>query len=236
MTNLHELQFYATPEHVCSYLPDRQARTLFVDPKAQLIAQDYAALSELGFRRSGEHVYRPHCTNCSACISVRIPVDRFRFTRNQKRVLKINSDLTCQPEKATFTQEHYELYERYICARHPDGDMYPPSEEQYRSFLTSSRFDTRFYAYRHQHQLVAVSVIDPLPNGLSAIYTFFDPDLPRRSLGRYAILQAILHTRSEGGEHLYLGYWVRGCQKMDYKILYTPIQILHKGRWIDAIK
>ncbi len=234
MTNLHELQFYATPEHVCSYLPDRQARTLFVDPKAQLNTLDYATLSELGFRRSGEHIYRPHCSDCAACISVRIPVKHFQLSRNQKRVLKTNNDLTCQPMKASFTQEHYDLYERYIRARHHDGDMYPPSEDQYRSFLTCSNFDTRFYEYRNQSQLVAVSVIDPLPNGLSAIYTFFDPDLPRRSLGRHAILQAIEHTKSEGLAYLYLGYWVRGCQKMDYKILYNPIQILHNGRWVNA--
>ncbi|OMH32724.1 arginyltransferase [Motiliproteus sp. MSK22-1] len=231
MTDLRELQFYATPEHPCSYLSDRQAKTLFADPKAELNRTDYSALSDLGFRRSGPHVYRPHCGGCSACISARIPVDCFKLSKSQKRVFRNNQDLTVRPTAPVYSDELYDLYERYINHRHFDGDMYPPSPEQFRSFLVDSKQDTFFYQFKSADRLLAVAVVDRLDQGLSAIYTFFDPDESHRSLGKFSILKQIEAVRDQNLPYLYLGYWIKGCQKMNYKIDYRPIQLLLDGHW-----
>ncbi len=236
MTNLRELQFYATPEHPCSYLSNRQAKTLFVDPKAELDQTGYSVLSDLGFRRSGPHVYRPHCNGCNACISARIPVDTFTRSRNQNRVMRSNQDLKLRITRPLYSDEIYSLYERYINHRHADGDMYPPSPEQFESFLVKTEQDTCFYQFSTDKELVAVAVVDRLDQGLSAIYTFFAPEHEHRSLGRYAILRQIAVTRELGLPFLYLGYWIKGCQKMDYKIEYRPIQLLLDGHWIEMKK
>ncbi len=236
MTELRELQFYATPEHPCSYLANRQAKTLFVDPKAELDRSGYSVLSDLGFRRSGPHVYRPHCNGCTACISARLPVDQFQLSRSQKRVLRRNHDLSLRITAPTMSDELYDLYQRYISARHADGDMYPPSVEQFESFLVRSEQETYFYQFRSESELLAVAVVDQLDQGLSAIYTFFDPQVRHRSLGRYAILKQIQAAQQQQLEFLYLGYWIKGCQKMDYKIEYRPIQLLLDGQWMQLNK
>nr|WP_242521643.1 arginyltransferase [Motiliproteus sp. SC1-56] len=231
---MRELQFYATPEHPCSYLPRRQAKTLFVDPSAELDQCNYSLLSDLGFRRSGPHIYRPHCEGCSACISARIPVNLFRPNRGQRRVLRRNQDLEMRISEPHFSEELYQLYRRYITARHADGDMYPPSPEQFDSFLIRSNHHTRFYQLHHHERLVAVAVMDQLDQGLSAIYTFFEPEMAHRSLGQYAILRQIEITREHNHPFLYLGYWIRGCQKMAYKTNYRPIQLLINGQWVHC--
>ncbi len=231
MTDLQQLQFYATPEHSCSYLENRRAKTIFVDPDALLDKNNYSRLSDLGFRRSGNHIYRPHCQNCSACISARIPVALFRPSKSQKRVLRLNQDLLTCSRAPTYTDEYYALYERYIRVRHHDGDMHPSSIEQFESFLVQSQFNTRFIEFRHDQTLLAVAVVDYLEQGISAIYTFFDPDLPHRSLGKLAILRMIQQAHLEGLPYLYLGYWIKNCQKMAYKADYQPIQLLIEGHW-----
>lgn len=233
MTDLHQLQFYATPEHPCSYLPGRQAKTLFVDPKADLDTADYSTLSDLGFRRSGPHVYRPHCSGCRACISARLAVERFRPSKTQKRILRLNADLETEVVDPLSSAEIYHLYERYISERHHDGDMYPPSEEQFRSFLVESDQQTRFMLFRAGRRLLAVAVIDQLEHGLSAIYTFFDPDEQRRSLGTYAVLSQIHYATQKGLRYLYLGYWIQNCRKMEYKIRYQPVELLVEGCWLE---
>ncbi|MEH6628200.1 MAG: arginyltransferase [Motiliproteus sp.] len=231
MTDLRELQFYATPDHPCSYLNNRQAKTLFVDPKAVLEQSGYSVLSDLGFRRSGPHVYRPHCSGCNACISARIPVQQFRTTKNQKRVLRTNQDLRLEITRPHFSDQLYGLYEDYINARHADGDMHPPSPEQFESFLVNSEQNTYFYQFHCGSDLLAVAVVDQLDQGLSAIYTFFNPNESKRSLGRFCILQQIQAAQNLELPFLYLGYWIKGCQKMDYKIEYRPIQLLFDGHW-----
>ncbi len=235
MTDLNSLQFYATPEHTCSYLPDRQARTLFVDPKQHVDGLTYSVLSDLGFRRSGPHIYRPHCKGCDACISVRIPVQRFQFSRNQKRILNRNRDLSLILEPPRLTASCYQLYKRYIESRHDDGDMYPPSREQFISFLIKSDQQTAFYKFYQQGKLVMVSVVDRLDQGLSAIYTFYDPDLDKRSLGTYSILRLIQFSQQEEVRYLYLGYWIEACRKMSYKVRYRPLQLLRDGQWLELI-
>lgn len=232
MTELARLKFYATQPHPCSYLPAEQATTLFLDPSQPMDAQVYAQLSDMGFRRSGDHLYRPHCQQCRACVPARIPVNDFLPDRQQKRILKRNAHLEVRSLPADFEEEHYALYARYIEGRHADGDMYPPSREQYLSFLVRDLPFTRFYEFREDGRLLAVAVTDVLPNGLSAVYTFYDPDEEKRSLGRYAILWQIGETARLGLDAVYLGYWIKDCRKMSYKTQYRPLELLVNSRWV----
>ena len=233
MTNLRSLNFYATPGHSCSYLSNREAKTLFVDPQAIIAKDTYSQLSDLGFRRSGRHVYRPHCDQCQACISVRVPVEKFKVSKSQKRIIARNEDLKVRVVSPQLTPEYYGLYERYIIARHADGDMYPPSEDQFLSFLVEGDQDSVFFEFRDsENKLLALSVCDFLSQGISAIYTFFDPDQARRSLGSYAILWQINECERLGLPYLYLGYWVKDCRKMNYKLSFRPIELLLDSNWV----
>ena len=231
MTEMANLKFYATQPHPCSYLDDEQATTLFLDPSQPMDADVYARLSMLGFRRSGNHLYRPHCQDCQACIPARIPVEQFIPNRQQRKILRRNADLQVLAAKPHFNEDYYDLYLRYIETRHADGDMYPPSREQFSTFLVTSLPFARFFEFRLDEQLLAVAVTDILPNGLSAVYTFFDPRHEHRSLGRYAILWQIAETARLNLDALYLGYWIKNCRKMSYKTQYRPIELLINQRW-----
>jgi len=232
MTELARLKFYATQPHSCSYLPDEQATTLFLDPSQPMDVNVYADLSEMGFRRSGDHLYRPHCQNCNACVPARIPAARFIPNRQQRRILKRNADLTVSAARPTFKEEYFELYRRYIETRHADGDMYPPSRDQFSTFLVRDLPFCWFYEFRLEGRLMAVAVCDLLPNGLSAVYTFYEPDEERRSLGRFAILWQITEAVRQDLEAVYLGYWIKNCKKMNYKTQYRPIELLINQRWV----
>ena len=230
-----ERQFYLTPAHPCSYLPGREAQTLFLDPRDTIDPSLYQGLSEHGFRRSGGHLYRPHCRDCNACVPTRIPVARFKPKRSQRRVLNRNTDLSIRLEPATFSQRYYELYERYLHGRHQDGDMYPPSADQFRSFLLSQWSNSVFLCSYLEDELVAVAVTDQQPDGLSAIYTFFDPERSGRGLGTFSVLKQIELCRENGLSNLYLGYWIRESRKMRYKIEYRPVELFIKGRWRSLV-
>ncbi|MDX1754806.1 MAG: arginyltransferase [Marinobacter sp.] len=231
MTNLKTLAFFATPPHDCSYLPDREATTMFVDPRADINKRLYSQLTTLGFRRSGSHYYRPHCESCNACVPVRLNAHQFRLDRGQRRVLKRNADLHCELVPAAFTEEYYQLYRTYIEQRHSDGDMYPPSREQFTSFLVEGATDTGFLEMRLAGRLVGLAVVDALEDGLSAIYTVFDPGEEQRSLGTFAILWQIEEVRRRRANYLYLGYWIKACRKMNYKTRFRPIEALIEGHW-----
>ncbi|RMF13326.1 MAG: arginyltransferase [Gammaproteobacteria bacterium] len=231
MTNLRTLIFYATPEHDCSYLPDRQAVTLFVDPSLPVSDTLYTRLSQIGFRRSGQHYYRPKCHNCQACVPVRVPVWDFEWKRTHRRVLKANAHLTLQNRPVDFYPEHFDLYCRYIEARHRDGDMYPPSREQYDSFLLDARPGSFLMEFREHDAVVCVAVVDRLQDGLSAIYTFFSPDHPRNSLGTLAILHQIHQCQLFSLPYLYLGYWIEHSPKMAYKNRFTPLEYYINQEW-----
>jgi len=228
-------QFYLTPAHPCSYLPGREAQTLFLDPRDTINQDLYQGLTEHGFRRSGGHLYRPHCGECQACVPTRIPVDRFEPRRSQRRVLARNADLTLRLEPAIFSRRYYELYARYIQGRHRDGDMYPPSTDQFRSFLLSQWSNSVFLNSYLDSELIAVAVTDQQAKGYSAIYTFFDPDHVDRSLGTFSILKQIEHCRRTGIPHLYLGYWIRESRKMRYKVDFRPVELLMDGRWTTLV-
>jgi arginine-tRNA-protein transferase len=230
---LSDKQFYLTPSHPCSYLDDRSARTLFLDPRETVSQSLYGMLSLAGFRRSGSHLYRPHCDGCQACVPVRVPIDRFRWSRRFRRVAAANADLRLALEEPAFTRSYFDLYARYIEGRHWDGDMFPPSEDQFRSFLLCNWSRTLFLTMYDGPTLVALAVTDQLDDGLSAIYTFFDPALDERSLGVYAVLSQIAECRRRGLPYLYLGYWIRDCAKMRYKTDYRPVELLVNNRWVQ---
>lgn len=232
MSSSVNLKLFATHPHACSYLDEREATTVFIDPDAKVDKSLYSRLSALGFRRSGQHVYRPHCAQCNACIPMRIPVDHFKPSRSQRRVLKRNQDLTLRVFESGDSDEFYDLYARYISARHRDGDMYPPSRSQYDGFLTSQWQITRFLAAYSDDKLVGVAVCDLLDEGLSAVYTYFDPKLDQRSLGTWFILQQLLWVEQLRLPYLYLGYWIDACDKMRYKAKFQPQQRLINGVWV----
>lgn len=231
MASLSNLKVFATHPHQCSYLSEQQATTLFIDPDTYIDVDLYTALSEIGFRRSGPHVYRPHCQACTACTPARVPVTEFAASRQQRKTINRNRHLAVNEISSISGDEHYQLYQRYISQRHTDGDMYPPSKEQYDSFLLNSIGNTHYYEFRRDRQLVAVAVTDQMSNGLSAIYTFFDPKLERLSLGKYAILWQIQRARELNLPYLYLGYWIKNCRKMSYKTDYRPLQLLINNHW-----
>lgn len=232
-TDFNLLSFYATPPHDCSYLPEREAITVFADPNHPKDTRLYGALSSHGFRRSGKHIYRPQCPGCDACIPVRLPIREFHPRRRHRRTWKANSDLTIEAKEPLFDQEHFELYRRYLATRHPGGSMDNPSEGQYMEFLTSPWSETTFYELRLPGgKLAAVAVADRVEDGLSAVYTFFDPALQQRSLGIYAILLEISEAERQGLELLYLGYWIRETAKMSYKADFQPLEYLQGGGWM----
>lgn len=233
MSALKDLKLYATHPHPCSYLEGQQAKTLFIDPEVEISVAQHSRLSEIGFRRSGDHLYRPWCDHCQACMPCRIVVDDFHPTRSYRRILKRNSDLQVSQTEDIETAEYYALYQRYIRLRHQDGDMFPPSWEQYRSFLGARCDTTVYHAFRHKDgQLLGLMVSDQLDHGLSAVYTFFEPEEQKRSLGTWAILWQIEECRKLGLPYLYLGYFIRDCQKMAYKQQFRPQELLLKGRWV----
>ena len=228
---LQPITLYLTPEHPCSYLEEQQATTVFADPSISKHVHLYSQLTQLGFRRSGEHLYKPHCNQCNACISARIPVQEFIWARKFKRVLQKNQDLDISVLPMGYTPERYDLYAHYVCNRHGEGDMYPPSIDQFKSFLICSWQESLAVEFRLQDQLIAVAVIDELEDGLSAIYTFFDTQHKQRSLGKLAILWQIQHALQNQLAYIYLGYWISNCDKMSYKANFQPLDLLLSNGW-----
>ena len=227
---MQSLRLLMGSAHACGYLKDRHARSAFVDPAFPLEPGLYGALLDQGFRRSGDYAYRPMCLNCRACQSARIVSEAFVPDRAQKRCWRRNADLHTSVGR-NLGDEHYALYRRYLSARHPDGGMDPEDADAFREFLACGWGATEFWEFRDGDELVAVSVVDRIPKGLSAVYTFFDPDRAERSLGTYAILSQIERARAEHLPHVYLGYWVPGSAKMDYKRRYQPLEVLRGGQW-----
>lgn len=226
------LRFFQTSTHPCSYLPGQEATTVFMDPEQPLTTTLYSRLITAGFRRSGSHLYRPGCEHCQACISCRVRVREFKYNRRFKRVWYRNEDLMVRELPDLEEQQFFALYARYIIVRHPNGDMYPPTPEQFQSFIQTRAPSTRFYGFHVDEALVAVCILDELDHGLSAMYTFFDPTMADRSLGVYAILWQIEKARRMNLPYLYLGYWIKACDKMRYKTEYRPLELLVGGKWV----
>lgn len=225
------VRLYTSPPHACAYLDEREAVTQFIDPSQGMDSRLYSQLVEVGFRRSGEFVYRPRCNSCQACRPARIPTASFKPSRAQRRNWRHNRDLNVRSIPAGFQDEHFALYRSYMGARHAGGDMDVTNPERYREFLLSSWGDTWCYEFRLGPRLLAVAMVDRLVQGLSAVYTFFDPAYAERGLGTFAVLWEISDARSNGLPWLYLGYWIKECPKMSYKNRFHPLEIYRDGLW-----
>lgn len=233
MTNypVISIPLFLNQEHQCGYLDNRLEQSAFVHPDCVLTSQVYSQLIEHGFRRSGDLVYKPLCRQCSACIPVRIVVDDFRPSRSQKRILRNQALISENIKPAVFEQTHYDLYLKYQQARHSGGGMANSSSEEYINFLSSSWCNTTFIEYHIKDRLVAVAIFDQLNRALSAVYTFFDPDFSQYSLGNYAVLWQIQYAKKLQLPWLYLGYWIKDCQKMSYKNKFRPFQAFIGEEW-----
>lgn len=228
------IPLFLTSQHPCSYLEGELARSVFVAPSFHLLPAHYSRLIEQGFRRSGDKIYAPHCSQCSACIPARLAVAEFRPNKSQKRCLKKNMNTKAVIKPAVFEQAHYDMYLRYQTIRHSSGSMAESSPEEYINFLASTWCDTLFVEFLINNELAAIAVVDQFSNAWSAVYTFFEPGFSSYSLGVYAVLWQIEQAKLQGREFLYLGFWIKQCKKMAYKIDYQPLQLLVGNEWIEA--
>ena len=228
---LSALHFYLTAPYPCSYLPDLQARSQVATPAFLISTPVYSGLVRHGFRRSGAYTYRPHCDGCHACVPLRVLAKQFTANRSQRRAWAQHAHLEASLHPLQDNAEHYELYQRYQCARHPNGGMDNDDHGSYRNFLLQSHVDSLLVEFREQGMLRMVSVIDLLGDGLSSVYTFYEPDLPRARFGVYNVLWQIELCRKLALDFVYLGYWIERSRKMAYKTGYQPAQGLIDGIW-----
>ncbi|WP_163930810.1 arginyltransferase [Paraferrimonas sp. SM1919] len=228
---LNQLTFGISGQSPCSYLEDRLQRIIAPFDEQPLNAKLYQQLIEIGFRRSGDHVYRPHCIGCNQCQSLKVSCHEFNASKSQKRILaKAKAfEFTWHDE---VQDDFYPLYEKYITARHQDGDMYPPSKEQFMGFLPCQWLAVRYLAIYHGKKLIGVGVFDQLALGLSAVYSFFEPEYESYSIGKLSVLQAIKQCQKMSLPFMYLGYYIEPCSKMNYKTQFKPHQLYNGEAWV----
>lgn len=227
------VRLFQTLPHTCGYFGDRTAQNVVIDPSAPQLPRIYDLALARGYRRAGGHVYFPRCAHCRACIACRVPVDRFSADRSQRRCGDRNADLDVSIASARYSDEHFELYSRYLGDRHCGGGMDDARPEDFSRFLYTAWSPTRFIEFRLHQRLVASAVTDFCAAGLSAVYTYFDPGLASRSLGTFAIMKQIEIARRNRLPHVYLGFWIRRHPKMDYKARFRPLEILDGSHWRD---
>ncbi|MDH5407637.1 MAG: arginyltransferase [Gammaproteobacteria bacterium] len=228
---LNSLRFFVTTAHNCGYFDDRQAVTLVLDPDTNMRPDIYSNLSKVGFRRSGGHIYRPHCGTCHACTPIRVPANQFVRNRGQQRIWNKNKDIEVKARTAEYDIDHYRLYRKYVQHRHTGGGMDEDNPDAYKQFISNDWSATCLYEFWRENQLLAVAVTDILDDGLSAVYTFFDPSLPKLGLGNYAILWQIEEVQRLKLDYLYLGYWIADSPKMSYKSNYKPYEFFNGQDW-----
>jgi arginyl-tRNA--protein-N-Asp/Glu arginylyltransferase len=235
-------QFYLTSPSPCPYLPGREERKVFTHIIGKRAREINEILTHGGFRRSQTIAYRPACEGCRACISVRVLTGEFQPSANMRRVLRANRDLVGTTIPNQPTSEQYALFRRYLEARHGSGGMADMTVLDYTTMVEDSHVETRLVEYRRRGPdtaingrgagpLIAVCLIDILADGLSMVYSFYDPAMAERSLGTFLILDHIARARQQRLPYLYLGYWVEGSRKMDYKARFTPQERLLPAGW-----
>lgn len=227
--------FFVMQEVPCPYLPNRFERKLITELQGPGAKRVYDSLSRAGFRRSHHFAYRPACQDCQACVPVRIDVANFQSSRNLRRIAKLNADLEVSEERSVATPEQYELFARYLATRHGDGEMADMDFDNYQAMVDDTALQTSVIEFRDsKRNLIAGCLTDWLHDGPSAVYSFFEPQENRRSLGSYMILWLIEAARSRGLPYVYLGYWIEDAEKMDYKRRFRPLQGLRQGVWREV--
>ncbi len=231
-------QFYLTAPATCPYLEGKLERKVFTQLMGPAATTLNNALTHAGFRRSQSIAYKPACDGCAACVSVRIVCPRFDFTKSFRRIANRNSDLVVDPVLARATEEQFELLQTYLTTRHPSGGMTEMDEHDYAAMVEDTSVMTRIFEYRlppEEHErkgrLVGVALTDVLEDGLSMVYSFFDPTLSKRGLGTFMILDHVNLALSRGLDHVYLGYWVQHSPKMAYKARFQPLEALTGTGW-----
>ncbi len=233
-------RFFITAPSPCPYLENRQERKIFTELSGRDAAVLNEALAKVGFRRSQSVAYRPACEGCKACISVRVATVAFHPSRNMKRIMKANTDLETSATDAIATDEQYEVLQEYLKTRHADGGMAKMGAFEYSEMVESSPVSTSLVEYRLKQEaagtrapgrLLGVAITDAMSDGLSMVYSFFDPTERRRSLGTFIILDHIIRAQKAGLPYVYLGYWVAGSPKMDYKRRFQPLEALGAKGW-----
>jgi arginine-tRNA-protein transferase len=232
-----QLRFFLTAPSPCPYLPGREERKVFAHLPLSEGAAINDALTQIGFRRSQNIAYRPACENCDACVSARIPVADYGFSRSERRILERNRDLERSLVEAEATMEQFDLLRRYLLARHAEGGMADMTWPDYVAMVEDTAARTHLIEYRKRSadggpgDLVACILVDVMTDGLSLVYSFYEPTLPKRSLGSFIILDHIVQATLAALPYVYLGYWVQGSPKMDYKARFNPVEVLRPGGW-----
>ena len=232
MKSNQQLQFFATPQYPCAYLPGRIARNYVIDPDFEMDSVVYSQLIEMGFRRSGTQVYKPECNPCKECISTRILVNYFKPSRSQRRNLRNNKDLSIKVNKEGFKDEYLALYEEYLVSRHDNDDT-----AGIKDFFEADWCTIYFIEFHIEDNLLGVAVVDVLDNSLSSVYTFFKPEeAGKRSLGTFAVLWQLEYAKQHNKQYVYPGYWIKDCNKMNYKTRFQPLEGNFSGKWLKLEK